>query len=65
VELHPGRALALEELVAHLREQGISVESWPEHLLVLDELPRSSGGKIAKGELKKEAARRLSAQERT
>jgi acyl-CoA synthetase len=65
VELHPGRALALEELVAHLRAQGVSVESWPEHLLVFDELPRSSGGKIAKGELRKEAARRLATKERT
>jgi acyl-CoA synthetase len=65
VELHPGRALTLEELVAHLRKQGMSVESWPEHLLVFDELPRSSGGKIAKGELRKEAARQLAAEERT
>jgi acyl-CoA synthetase len=64
VELHPGRALALEELVAHLRAQGMSVESWPERLLVLDELPRSSGGKIAKGELREIAARRLGAQGR-
>ena len=64
VELHPGRALTLEELVAHLRAQGVSVESWPEHLLVLDELPRSSGGKIAKGELREIAARRLGAQGR-
>jgi len=60
VELHEGHALALDELVAHLREQGVSVESWPERLLVLDELPRSSGGKIAKGALREEAARRLS-----
>jgi acyl-CoA synthetase len=43
----------------------VSVESWPERLLVLDELPRSSGGKIAKGELRKVAAQRLDAKERT
>ena len=64
VELHPGRVLVLEELVAHLREQGVSVESWPERLLVLDELPRSSGGKIAKGELRNVAKRKLQAEER-
>ena len=52
VELHAGGALDLPALVAHLREQGVSVESWPEHLIVLDELPRSSGGKIAKGALR-------------
>jgi acyl-CoA synthetase len=62
VELHAGRTLTLDELVAHLRAQGVSVESWPERLLVLDELPRSSGGKIAKGELRKEAQRRLQLQ---
>ncbi|HKA13900.1 MAG TPA: class I adenylate-forming enzyme family protein [Myxococcota bacterium] len=59
VELHPDAALTLDALVAHLRAQGVSVESWPERLLVFDELPRSSGGKIAKGALREEAARRL------
>ena len=56
VELHPGAALALDALVAHLRARGVSVESWPERLVVLDELPRSSGGKIAKGALRELAA---------
>jgi acyl-CoA synthetase len=28
---------------------------WPERLVVLDELPRSSGGKLAKGELTERA----------
>jgi acyl-CoA synthetase len=65
VELHAGHALTLDELVAHLRAQGVSVESWPEHLLVLDELPRSSGGKIAKGALREQATRQLAAEERT
>jgi acyl-CoA synthetase len=59
VELHAGGSITLPELIDHLRAQGVSVESWPERLLVLDELPRSSGGKIAKGELRKEAVRRL------
>ena len=57
VELHAGQTLTLDALVAHLRAQGVSVESWPERLLVLDELPRSSGGKIAKGALREEAMR--------
>jgi acyl-CoA synthetase len=60
VELHAGGALDLAALVAHLREQGVSVESWPEHLVVLDELPRSSGGKIAKGALRELVRERLS-----
>lgn len=49
-------ALELEALKAHLADRGISKEWWPEHLFVLNELPRSSGGKVAKGELRKLAA---------
>ena len=58
VELRPGAAVTLEELVEHLREGAVSREWWPEHLVVVDRLPRSSGGKVAKGELKADAARR-------
>ncbi len=61
VELRPGGALTLEELVAHLDERGVSKEWFPEHLVVLDELPRSSGGKVAKGELRDDARRRAGA----
>ena len=54
-ELHPGAELTLDGLLAHLRERGTSKEILPEHLVVLDRLPRSSGGKVAKGELRKMA----------
>jgi acyl-CoA synthetase len=52
VELRPGAALDLPALTAHLAERGVSKEWWPERLWVLPELPRSSGGKVAKSELK-------------
>ena len=58
VELRPGRELTLDDLVAHLRARSVTREWWPEHLIVVDELPRSSGGKVAKGDLKADAARR-------
>jgi acyl-CoA synthetase len=48
----PGGTLELPDLVAHLLAQGVSKELLPERLEVLDELPRSSGGKIAKGQLR-------------
>ena len=35
--------------------RGTGKELWPERLVVLDELPRSSGGKVAKGELAERA----------
>ena len=51
VELTEGD-LTLAALTDHLDARGVSKEWWPEHLTVLDELPRSSGGKVAKGELR-------------
>ena len=52
VELKQACALDLPTLVDHLLQQGVSKELLPERLEVLDELPRSSGGKIAKGQLR-------------
>jgi acyl-CoA synthetase len=59
-ELRPGCALELDALNAHLRERGVSVELLPERLVVMDALPRASGGKIAKGELREDIRRRTS-----
>jgi acyl-CoA synthetase len=41
-----------------MRERRLSSELLPELLVVLDSLPRSSGGKLAKGELRADAERR-------
>jgi acyl-CoA synthetase len=54
VELKDGAALDLSTLVEHLLQLGVSKELLPERLEVLDELPRSSGGKIAKGQLRED-----------
>jgi acyl-CoA synthetase len=53
-----GATITLESVVAHLRDRGVSREWYPEHLFVMDDLPRSSGGKVAKGDLKADAQRR-------
>jgi len=58
VELRPGAALTLPELTAHLAGRELGKESFPERLVVLSELPRASGGKIAKAELREDARRR-------
>jgi acyl-CoA synthetase len=58
-ELRPGSSLSLAALVAHLRGRGVSVEHLPEHLVVVDALPRASGGKVAKAELRADIARRV------
>jgi acyl-CoA synthetase len=57
-ELQPGKTLELEELLAHLDARGTSREVWPEYLVVLDRLPRSSGAKVAKGDLRADAQAR-------
>ncbi|QCQ92699.1 class I adenylate-forming enzyme family protein [Rhodococcus sp. SGAir0479] len=56
VSLRADRDLTLDALVRHLAERGVSKELYPEHLVVVDELPRSSGGKIAKGDIRALAA---------
>jgi acyl-CoA synthetase len=58
-ELEPGTDLDLETLVAFLRDRGVSSEWLPERLVVLDALPRASGGKVAKGELRADIRRRI------
>jgi acyl-CoA synthetase len=60
VEQRPGTdALTLEVVCAHLDERGVGKELWPERLEVVDALPRSSGGKVAKGDLRDDIRRRL------
>jgi acyl-CoA synthetase len=59
VELRAGQSLTLEQLNAHLAERGTGKELHPERLLVLPALPRASGGKVAKGELRELVLRRL------
>ncbi|MDT7794373.1 MAG: acyl-CoA synthetase, partial [Mycobacterium sp.] len=54
VELKHAAELDLPALVEHLLQQGVSKELLPERLEVQAELPRSSGGKIAKGLLRDE-----------
>ena len=51
-ELRAGHTgLTLDALREHLAQRGTGKELWPERLVVLGELPRSSGGKIAKSAL--------------
>jgi acyl-CoA synthetase len=57
--LRAGAALELAELCAHLERQGYSKEYFPERLIVLDELPAASGGKVAKQTLREDIKRRL------
>ena len=59
IELTDSHTVDLPQLSDYLLAQGISKELLPERLVVLDELPRSPGGKIAKGRLRDDIRTRL------
>jgi acyl-CoA synthetase len=61
VELTDSATIDLPELAEHLLALGVSKELLPERLIVVDELPRSSGGKIAKGPLREDIRARMEA----
>ncbi|MDG3011325.1 acyl--CoA ligase [Rhodococcus sp. D2-41] len=50
--------LTLDQLTGWLRGQGITREYFPEHLMVVDEMPMAPGGKIAKARVRGLAGRR-------
>lgn len=58
-ELVDPRTLDLATLVDHLLALGVSKELLPERFIVVDEIPRSSGGKVAKGALREDIRTRM------
>ncbi len=53
VVLREAASLDLDGLRKHLDARGVSRDNWPERLEIVEDLPRGSGGKIAKAELRK------------
>jgi acyl-CoA synthetase len=60
-ELVGSQTINLSDLVEYLLAAGVSKELFPERLIVVDELPRSSGGKIAKSALREDIKARTEA----
>ena len=56
VTLHEGMSLDLDGLKHHLLERGIGKELLPERLEVVSEIETASGGKLAKGALRRDIA---------
>lgn len=52
VILKPGRVLDLDNLRAHFAASGLSRQKTPERLAIVDELPRTSLGKVRKAQLR-------------
>lgn len=49
----------LEDLLAYLRERGVSKRLWPERLEVIGEIPRTATGKVQRYKLIEELKRRM------
>ena len=49
---------SFDSLIHHLTQRGVTREWFPEYFAVVPELPRSSGGKVSKAELREDALRR-------
>ena len=52
--------ITLPEVRAHLEALGVAKFKWPERLEWVDELPKTSVGKLDKKRLREDIARRLS-----
>jgi acyl-CoA synthetase len=59
-----GMTVTLESITQHLLARGVTKEWFPEYLILVDELPVSSGGKTAKGDLKADIKKRFADQVR-
>lgn len=60
VVLREHEDLSLEDLQQHLAAAETSKELWPERLVIVDSLPRASGGKVAKSALKEQVRQGMS-----
>jgi acyl-CoA synthetase len=58
-----GNDLSVEELSDFLASRGVSKTMWPERIVRVDELPRGSGAKVAKAELRADIERRMRAEQ--
>jgi non-ribosomal peptide synthetase component E (peptide arylation enzyme) len=56
----PGQTLTLEGIVAFMKEVGVAVYKLPEHLEIVEAIPRNPVGKILKKDLRADLAAKLS-----
>ena len=55
VTLKPDASLDMEGMLAHFAEKGTAKQYWPEHLQILEDMPRTPSGKIQKFKLREMA----------
>lgn len=54
VVLHEHAALDLSAVQSHFAAAGMAKQKTPEHLCIVEELPRTPSGKVRKGDLRKQ-----------
>jgi acyl-CoA synthetase (AMP-forming)/AMP-acid ligase II len=54
-----GATVTLDDLIQHCRHAGLATYKWPEAVVVVDALPRSGLGKVAKADLRRAILRNL------
>ncbi|MCL6564242.1 MAG: AMP-binding protein [Firmicutes bacterium] len=62
VRLDPGARIELRDLTAHLDALKVAKYKWPERLLVVDEMPLTPSGKIAKERLRQWVSEAMAAE---
>jgi cyclohexanecarboxylate-CoA ligase len=55
VTLQPGGSLTQDEMIRYLDDIGTAKQYWPEHLEIVDHMPRTPSGKIQKFKLREMA----------
>ncbi|UUZ66009.1 hypothetical protein LP417_23790 [Polaromonas sp. P1-6] len=62
VMLKPGKTLTFDEMKQFLIDNKLAIWQLPERLEIMDDMPRSTGGKIAKGKLTEIVTAKLKAE---
>jgi non-ribosomal peptide synthetase component E (peptide arylation enzyme) len=62
VMLRQGAQLTFDEMIRFLTEQRLAVWQMPERLEIVEDMPRSTGGKIAKAKLTEYVTEKLRAE---
>jgi acyl-CoA synthetase (AMP-forming)/AMP-acid ligase II len=59
VRLNPGHGFSIDDVRAHFKAVGVSIQKTPEHLVIIDDFPRTPAGKIVKPQLRQRVAAML------
>lgn len=59
VTVVPGETFTFKDMADYLDEQNLATQFYPEHLVIIEEFPRTPSGKIQKYELREEIAAKL------